>query len=1190
MLHERGLAYQAESLVNWDPVDQTVLANEQVDANGNSWRSGAKVEKKMLNQWFLKIKQFQEPLLKDLDSLAEGGRWPERVLAMQRNWIGQSVGTKLWFDIHTLAKETTDSEATDAKPTSAPSAPSFGPVEVFTTRADTLLGVMYVALSLNHPIVQALAKDDEALRNFLERAKDSPPGSKQGYLLRGVKAKNPIAGHVSDTRLVESVPVFVAPYVLDDYGSGAVMGVPAHDSRDYAFWRQHLGNEPIHHVITAEQGRTIDVDKPMLEQGKALSSDQGLNGLPSNQAAEEIVKRLEAAGRPVERTENWRLRDWLVSRQRYWGTPIPIVHCNSCGPVPVPDDQLPVVLPDIPASHFKERTGNPLAKDESWKETKCPRCHSPAKRETDTMDTFMDSSWYFFRFLDPKNENELVTLTEANKHMPVDVYVGGVEHAILHLLYARFISKFVATTTLWPAGKNVLGEPFRKLITQGMVHGKTYTDPVTGRFLRPEEVGLGPTPLIKGTEIVPNVSYEKMSKSKHNGVDPGATIAKYGADATRAHMLFQAPVGDVLEWDEQKIAGVQRWLARVQRLSFAFWWPKAELERGFVPPYDIDVGIVAMLAGLRKIEYLPEAPQLFNQPSRYGTEVEELIGALKPPEAELISTVQKTIASVTKSYSETYSLNTVVSDLMTLTNAIWDTPHASICTSWFKWYATVHLLRMLAPIAPGAAEKNWQSLHRLTNSRVRNDALHPLRRYEESRPGPSIFTFGFPTANIDILPLLNPKVTCVVQFDGKKKLEILINEVSNSIQNAEDEVIKKHVVGQILESESGKLYLGNLAKSTWRAEWPLGPEEFLKHMPPGWKIVVAKRGRIVNISSPKKRKMKREHGEAQGVWEPEHKPFVAPPGKRVDNALHRCGSEEAEDVGEPEHKPFIGPPSQEVDNVLHGSTTRQARDTAVSATTSPRLPVQKHGSPASESEHLVKVRGLETNGKPSKIDEIIVKALDGRDARPRMTDQGEKQVKHDVYDEMLNMRKGVKRLEELKHIDAEIRRIEQLGKRMLQEKQQHNDAKMDNEQPDVTVGQSRMKRVRDRVPVEQSNVQDERTRIREQKKMVQDAKGKLQGQLDGMAKTTSSQDGNCKTGHPVTRFQNNFSDIAPRTRPLVRSVSSPFPADSTRAGNRSEHAPPAPDLPRWKQKVEKKKRLKHSWEHRGKRKGKKLGG
>lgn len=858
MLFERGLAYQAESLVNWDPVDQTVLANEQVDANGCSWRSGAKVEKKMLRQWFLNIKAFQEPLLHDLDALARDGRWPERVLAMQKNWIGRSEGTKLSFDMETDGDSPTKLE----------------PVEVYTTRADTLFGVEYVALSLGHPIVRRLAKDHEALQSFLVLAKDFPPDSKEGFLLPGIRAKNPVADLVNDGNISKTLPVFVAPYVLDDYGSGAVMGVPGHDARDFAFWRQPKQsisgpidfNAPVKFVVHPEQPSSTSSetvagpreDQPLLNKGFLVSEDDHFNGLSSDDAISSITERLQQAGRLAERTENWRLRDWLISRQRYWGCPIPIIHCDDCGPVPVPPSDLPVELPDLPASFFQGQKGNPLAEDKNFKECKCPKCNKPARRETDTMDTFMDSSWYMFRFLDSGNATELVAPEKANAGMPVDVYVGGVEHAILHLLYARFISKFLATTGVWPEGSKVLGEPFKRLITQGMVHGKTYSDPATGRFLRPDELDFSnqSAPVIAGTEVVPKISYEKMSKSKYNGVDPGATIAKYGADVTRAHMLFQAPVSDVLEWDETKITGVQRWLARVLRLSNAPWFPQHHLELGrFRPPHDLNISVRDLLMHMAEWEIL--------KPTAAGTDEERLFMALDQDEMALLSATQHTIASVTKAYSETYSLNTIISDLMTLTNTIWDTPHKSVRTPWFKWYATVHLLRMLAPIAPGVAEESWQRLIPLTNPKIRSDRKHPLCSYHlHQKPGPSIFTFGFPQPDLATLPNLNPTSTCVVQFNGKRKFHLDIRKVPLSIQSSHADRLKRYALDEILRSAEGKKFLDRESGAVWKQADSRTADPDFPELPMGCNVIVVQGCRLVNFVSPKPRR--RNAGEGEG--------------------------------------------------------------------------------------------------------------------------------------------------------------------------------------------------------------------------------------------------------------------------------------------------------------------------------------
>ncbi|KAJ6277613.1 hypothetical protein J3E71DRAFT_356591 [Bipolaris maydis] len=820
MLHDHGLAYKAESLVNYDPVDKTVLANEQVDANGCSWRSGAKVEKVMLKQWFLKIKEFQEPLLKDLDALATHDRWPEKVLAMQRNWIGKSEGAKLWFDI-----------------ISTGSSVSFEPVDVFTTRADTLFGVQYIALSLSHPVVQKLAAQDESLRAFIERAKDLPPDTKEGFLLRSIVARNPL-GHVRGTA-GPTIPVYVAPYVLDDYGSGAVMGVPGHDTRDHAFWRTNVGDDPIRLVVSTKKddlpfpivprsGRDI----PVTERGFVAADIENFGGMPSKQAAREVVQAIINTGKQAEITATWRLRDWLISRQRYWGAPIPIIHCDSCGAVPVPEKDLPVQLPDLPDSFFQGRKGNPLEEDDTWKKTTCPKCGSAAERETDTMDTFMDSSWYFFRFLDPKNDGALVDPVKANSGMPVDLYIGGVEHAILHLLYARFISKFLATTPTWPKGYLTNGEPFTRLITQGMVHGETFTDPENGRFLRPDEVDLtNPSkPLIKATGQAPNVSYEKMSKSKYNGVDPGATIAKYGADATRAHMLFQAPVGDVLEYDEKKITGVQRWLHRVVKLAGASWLPDDEVE-SFVIPSNIDENLLVILQNLSGLEDPKAASR------------ETLISTLKPDEAQLWIKTQQTIASVTESYSQTYSLNTIVSDLMTLTNTIWDAPHASPTTSYLKWYSIAHLIRMLAPIAPGVAEESWHLLTTCTASQESNIDI------------PTVFATGFPHADLAIIPLLTTTRKCVVQVDGKRKFEVDIAKLPASIDSKDSKAVARFVLAELLKMEAGKEWFDRETGKIWKASASdQASEEFDGVVPQGWKVIAVNGGALCNFVAPRKPK------------------------------------------------------------------------------------------------------------------------------------------------------------------------------------------------------------------------------------------------------------------------------------------------------------------------------------------------
>jgi leucyl-tRNA synthetase len=616
------------------------------------------------------------------------------------------------------------------------------------------------------------------------------------------------------------------------------MGVPGHDTRDHAFWRENASDQPIKVVVSSESdgvpspliAGTIQ-DKPMTEIGFIAADIPLFGGMSSKKAVHHIIKLLHEAGKQAEKTVNWRLRDWLISRQRYWGTPIPIVHCNSCGPVPVPEADLPVELPNLPDSFFQGRSGNPLDEDENWKKTSCPKCGSPAERETDTMDTFMDSSWYFFRFLDANNNEALVDPEKANKGMQVDLYVGGVEHAILHLLYARFISKFLASTPTWTKGSKVRGEPFKRLITQGMVHGETYTDPENGRFLRPDEVDTsnGSKPMIKASGLTPNVSFEKMSKSKYNGVDPGATIAKYGADATRAHMLFQAPVSDVLEWDGKKITGVQRWLHRVVKLSSAFWFPDKEIEH-FTIPEKLDETVDRIVSR--------RYPGVSSQEAR--------LALLKPDEAKLWTKTQQTIASVTDSYAHTYSLNTIISDLMTLTNTIWDTPHTSALAPWLKWSATAHLVRMLAPIAPGVAEESWAILHECFTMK------HPNLRPDGA---PSVFAYGFPSADTAVIPLINPMQTCVVQVDGRRKFEVEIPKCPVDVMGRVEKT--QWVVWQVSETETGKEWLDKSRGRLWAGTEGKAHPDYAE-VPEGWKVVIVKDGKLVNFVTPGSKKTKKE--------------------------------------------------------------------------------------------------------------------------------------------------------------------------------------------------------------------------------------------------------------------------------------------------------------------------------------------
>ncbi|WP_265569582.1 leucine--tRNA ligase [Sphingomicrobium nitratireducens] len=531
---EAGLVTRKESEVNWDPVDMTVLANEQV-IDGKGWRSGADVERKKLSQWFLKITDFADDLLEGLGSL---DKWPDKVRLMQENWIGKSVGMQFRFQL--------------AEPLDGQS-----DVEVFTTRPDTIFGASFVAVSADHPLALAVARHDGAAGAFIKECKaggttaaELETQEKKGYDT-GLKAVHPLD---PDWHL----PVYIANFVLMDYGTGAVFGVPGHDQRDYEFAsKYHL---PINRVVAAsiEQAGDPVGDEADATGGVAVNS-RFLDGLETEAAKAEIVRRAESEGWGTGKTV-YRLRDWGVSRQRYWGTPIPIIHCEKCGPVGVPKDQLPVTLPedvsfDIP--------GNPLDRHPTWGHVDCPKCGGEARRETDTLDTFVDSSWYFIRFAS-QPDGQPFDKAEAEAWLPVGQYIGGVEHAILHLLYARFW-----TRALQRMGKLDIAEPFEGLFTQGMVTHETYRS-LDGRWLNPAEIGVGEDgDLIElaTRTAVTRGRVEKMSKSKKNTVDPEPIVAEHGADAVRWFMLSDSPPERDLEWSTGGIEGASRFVHRAWKLA-----------------------------------------------------------------------------------------------------------------------------------------------------------------------------------------------------------------------------------------------------------------------------------------------------------------------------------------------------------------------------------------------------------------------------------------------------------------------------------------------------------------------------------------------------------------------------------------------------------------------------------------------
>ncbi|MEM6432736.1 MAG: leucine--tRNA ligase [Cyanobacteria bacterium P01_D01_bin.115] len=632
-----GLAYQKEAAVNWDPVDQTVLANEQVDSEGRSWRSGAKVERKLLKQWFLKITAYADELLQDLDKLPG---WPERVRLMQENWIGKSTGAKVTFK----------TEQGDD-------------LEVFTTRPDTLWGATFMVLSPEHPLVEKLTTAEQkaaiaayqteaAAKSDIDRTDE---GKEKTGVWTGSYAINPVNG--------EQIPIWIADYVLMGYGTGAIMAVPAHDGRDFAFARKFDLDVK---VVVQPEGETLDgATMAAAWPGDGVMVHSGpLDGLPAGkgegQSVEKAIAWLEKESKG-EGQDNFRLRDWLISRQRYWGVPIPVVHCPSCGIVPVPDEQLPVELPqDV---EFSGRGASPLSQLDSWVNVPCPTCGEPAKRETDTMDTFIDSSWYFLRYVDANNEGAIFDSAKANDWLPVDQYVGGIEHAILHLLYSRFFTK-----VLRDRGLIDVDEPFSRLLTQGMVQGLTYMNPNKGgkdKWVPSSQVENPEDPRDPESGEPLQRLYATMSKSKGNGVAPGNVINQYGADTARMFILFKAPPEKDLEWDDADVEGQYRFLNRVWRLVTEFAENSAATKSG------------------------------------------KATADLSKPEKDLRRAIHIAIKEISEDIEGDYQFNTAVSELMKLSNALTDAkcPHSPV------YVEGIHtLVKLLAPFAPHMAEELWQQL------------------------------------------------------------------------------------------------------------------------------------------------------------------------------------------------------------------------------------------------------------------------------------------------------------------------------------------------------------------------------------------------------------------------------------------------------------------------------------------------
>ena len=629
-----GLVERRESWVNWDPVDGTVLANEQV-IDGRGWRSGALIEKKKLSQWFFSITKFAPALLGALDGM---DRWPERVRLMQANWIGRSEGARIRF------------------PLTAPEA-GIADIEVYTTRPDTLFGMSFLALAPEHPLALALAEHNPQAAEFIAEcrrlgttAAAIETTEKRG-LPTGLTVRHPFIEGAE-------IPVWIANFVLMDYGTGAIFGCPAHDQRDWDFATAY--GLPILPVVRPAQGALPETEA---YTGPGTLMNSGfLDGLGVDEGKAAAIARLREMGWGEGET-NWRLRDWGVSRQRYWGCPIPVIHCEACGILPVPEDQLPVVLPEDVSF---DRPGNPLDHHPSWKHVSCPSCGGPAERETDTCDTFVDSSWYFARFCAP-HAAEPISRAATDYWMPVDQYIGGIEHAILHLLYARFF-----TRAMQAAGDIGVAEPFAGLFTQGMVTHESYRG-ADGRWLYPTEVErrADGAAVVTGTDEPVTIGrIEAMSKSKRNTIDPGAIIERYGADTARWFILSDNPPERDMEWTEAGVAGAYRFTQRLYRLAEA----------------------VAALGPV-------EAPAEWSAPAR-----------------KLRRATHRTIAAVTEAM-ENFSFNLAVARIYELAGAMTEAEKDAAGTpedralSAARHEALAMLIRLSAPMMPHLAESMNALLH-----------------------------------------------------------------------------------------------------------------------------------------------------------------------------------------------------------------------------------------------------------------------------------------------------------------------------------------------------------------------------------------------------------------------------------------------------------------------------------------------
>ncbi|NBB34274.1 leucine--tRNA ligase [Pseudomonas kielensis] len=680
-LFEKGVIYRKNGTVNWDPIDQTVLANEQV-IDGRGWRSGALIEKREIPMYYFKITAYADELLESLDELTG---WPEQVKTMQRNWIGKSRGMEVQFpyNVDSIGEE--------------------GTLKVFTTRPDTLMGATYVAVAAEHHLASLAAKNNPELQAFIAECKggsvaeaDVATQEKKG-LPTGLFVEHPLTG--------EKLPVWVANYVLMHYGDGAVMAVPAHDERDFEF--AHKYNLPVKSVVRTSSGDTNPApwQDAYGEHGTLINSGEfdGLDFVGAFDAMEVALIKKELG---ASRTQ-FRLRDWGISRQRYWGCPIPIIHCETCGDVPVPEDQLPVVLPE---DVVPDGAGSPLARMPEFYECSCPKCGAPAKRETDTMDTFVESSWYYARYASPHFEGGLVEKSAADHWLPVDQYIGGIEHAILHLLYARFFHKLMRDEGLVSSN-----EPFKNLLTQGMVIAETYYrreangaytwfNPADVELERDSKAKVISAKLIADGLPVEIGGTEKMAKSKNNGVDPQSMIDQFGADTCRLFMMFASPPDMSAEWSDSGVEGSHRFLKRVWRLA------QAHITQGL--PGKVDVA------------------------------------GLNDEQKAIRRSIHLAIKQASHDVGQNHKFNTAIAQVMTLMNVLEKAPQGTAQDRALVQEGLETVTLLLAPITPHISHELW---HQLGHADAVIDASWPVQ---------------------DDSALVQDSLTLVIQVNGKLRGQI----------------------------------------------------------------------------------------------------------------------------------------------------------------------------------------------------------------------------------------------------------------------------------------------------------------------------------------------------------------------------------------------------------------------------------